>query len=892
MVNRLVSADENHNVPDNLNIRDVNLPDRLQDTALNATIGDQIATGIPQSAFKGAAAYSYGTSWYASNAGSTVEKRAINQVAARLGLTLTNYALNGSRVQDMAARAINKGGTYAPGTSSIIIGDFGLFNNQGADDTAQTRDTAAGALRALIATLCASERIEETAGTYSAGWTSATSDAASGGSYKYTSTGVTHVDFTVPAGRKYLLLRGTDGVAVAGMKAEVFEGPGAKLRNTFLTNQTTYNTTYNAEGLGPVAFDVSHIPAGTMRVRSGWVTGPTQGLYVDAILPQSKTPPIIVLVKQVQVPGHWTDKPALFEYLRSLPDQMRAEFGDHIIVADPAPGWDQATMLGPDQLHPNDKGMDHVRDSILSAINAETSRRARQQLLPGVDSITASQATQAARAVARSENVTRRLGALLNTPPVASRGIWPHTLSNGTDTAMNAHSRHILTSDVTEVRLVYVNANTPAGAEAGPGNQITVTSSIELSDGSFLPVTFRGARPVVIESGAFAVSDPVTLDLPKGTAIRSRTYVTVASGKFPRGHKGSFVGTMGDGAEIGLSGSITDKTMVAGNLASASAIDMYGPTAILGKGPYVWDSPSIGLFGDSIQWGQGSESNTRVGQSGPGFGAIALNNNFNFINVGDPGDRATITSVRANHSLRWQALQGCTHVISNFGVNDLSNGVTLADYQAACIAIWTQLGARGAKVWQTTITPVTTSTDGWLTAANQTAGSFGAINPANLWYRDGAPMLNGAAVATGSNAVGTLRAGAAGHPLAGIFDVAAAVTTADGKWKDAIAVVSRTGLSGTSGSTTLTAATSQFTVADDRYKRIIIPGAGAGGGLYVGQIAAYTSGTSVTLSPALGATVSGVSGTVFDPMTNDGVHPFNPGADLMATAVNTSLLTL
>lgn len=37
MVNRLISADENNNVPDSLNIRDVNLPDRLQDTALNAT---------------------------------------------------------------------------------------------------------------------------------------------------------------------------------------------------------------------------------------------------------------------------------------------------------------------------------------------------------------------------------------------------------------------------------------------------------------------------------------------------------------------------------------------------------------------------------------------------------------------------------------------------------------------------------------------------------------------------------------------------------------------------------------------------------------------------------------------------------------------------------------
>lgn len=37
MTRRLVSVDDDFNVPDNLNVRDVNLPDRLQDTALNAT---------------------------------------------------------------------------------------------------------------------------------------------------------------------------------------------------------------------------------------------------------------------------------------------------------------------------------------------------------------------------------------------------------------------------------------------------------------------------------------------------------------------------------------------------------------------------------------------------------------------------------------------------------------------------------------------------------------------------------------------------------------------------------------------------------------------------------------------------------------------------------------
>ncbi|NWL13497.1 hypothetical protein DM793_19725 [Paenarthrobacter nitroguajacolicus] len=37
MTRRLVSVDDAFNVPDNLNVRDVNLPDRLQDTALSAT---------------------------------------------------------------------------------------------------------------------------------------------------------------------------------------------------------------------------------------------------------------------------------------------------------------------------------------------------------------------------------------------------------------------------------------------------------------------------------------------------------------------------------------------------------------------------------------------------------------------------------------------------------------------------------------------------------------------------------------------------------------------------------------------------------------------------------------------------------------------------------------
>lgn len=56
----------------------------------------------------------------------------------------------------------------------------------------------------------------------------------------------------------------------------------------------------------------------------------------------------------------------------------------------------------------------------------------------------------------------------------------------------------------------------------------------------------------------------------------------------------------------------------------------------------------------------------------------------------------------------------------------------------------------------------------------------------NDWIREGAPVdSNLAAVAVGTTAAGTLRAGDAGHPLVGYFETADAVETArnSGKWK-------------------------------------------------------------------------------------------------------------
>jgi lysophospholipase L1-like esterase len=164
-----------------------------------------------------------------------------------------------------------------------------------------------------------------------------------------------------------------------------------------------------------------------------------------------------------------------------------------------------------------------------------------------------------------------------------------------------------------------------------------------------------------------------------------------------------------------------------------------------------------------------------------------MNNNIPFFNLSLSGD-----ALSSSRRLRLPLIQGGTDVLTNLGINDLSGVITLAALQVLGIAAWFDFARYSARVWQTTITPHTSSSDTWATAANQTPFTNNAIRIAyNDWIRDGAPMLNGVAVAAGSSAPGTIRAGAAGHPLAGYFEVADAVevdsagtlTRNGGRWK-------------------------------------------------------------------------------------------------------------
>ena len=117
-----------------------------------------------------------------------------------------------------------------------------------------------------------------------------------------------------------------------------------------------------------------------------------------------------------------------------------------------------------------------------------------------------------------------------------------------------------------------------------------------------------------------------------------------------------------------------------------------------------------------------------------------------------------------------------THVLCEYGFNDLSNDPTVADSMADGIDFWGWMLTKNPalKITQCTITPASDSTDGWTTLAGQTPWDDGRDDRTrafNNWIRDGSPILAGVA-APGTTDPAAIRAGDAGHPLAGWLEIA------------------------------------------------------------------------------------------------------------------------
>lgn len=357
---------------------------------------NSVAAGTDMAtSFTGVSGYTYGNSWIAyANYGA---QQYPLRLPAKMGFTsVANKANAGYRMQDTAVNAFGTTPTltapqtaypWTAGTKGVVVvGD--LLNNLIETDDQRNRDTALESCRALVALLSSETKTEDTSGsfTYSGTWSTLTSDQMSGGSSKYINPNLTdglestqYVDIAVPAGVNYLTFWGSQGAADGTRGATFLIREGATLLGTVPVDAKAYSTTLRANGgRAPVVFKVPGTTARTLRVTAKPPTGYSGVFYaiIDVMLTISATPPLVVLVKPVQTLAATHNKPALLTYLRTVPDTVAAEFSN-VIVIDPASGWDPATMLGADLLHPNELGQEFLANKVVAGVKAEMLRRTR-----------------------------------------------------------------------------------------------------------------------------------------------------------------------------------------------------------------------------------------------------------------------------------------------------------------------------------------------------------------------------------------------------------------------------------------------------------------------------------------------------------------------------------
>lgn len=380
--------------------------------------------------------------------------------------------------------------------------------------------------------------------------------------------------------------------------------------------------------------------------------------------------------------------------------------------------------------------------------------------------------------------------------PIADRASPPFAiasvLSDGTVTAGTARLRHTAIQTSRGIVLAFTNWYNASGTETVGPQDITIAAAIEPATTKIVQLSFNGQRQVVIKPGCTVFSDPAGVTLAKGQLFWTRTYVSiaVAATRFPTGGY-TTAGANGEGHSYAVGG--TDLTAAGSATPTTTTARVFGPAAILGL-PATPGASVLGIVGDSIAAGSGDSGTWLDG----GWVVRALNLGYAYQNIGLPSQTVDgwYAQEGLNKSLQQALLErvGPTHILCELGVNGISAG--FATWSSHLLGTgtkgaWGSLAAFGVPIYQTTITPQTTSSDAWATVNNQTVASAGnetARLAANAWLRDGAPITaspaaGGTVAAVGAS--GVLRAGQTGHPLAGIIEVADLAESArdSGKWK-------------------------------------------------------------------------------------------------------------
>lgn len=329
-----------------------------------------------------------------------------------------------------------------------------------------------------------------------------------------------------------------------------------------------------------------------------------------------------------------------------------------------------------------------------------------------------------------SEHLTLiRTGAAPILIPVTSRNGPSYglgaVLSDGTTQGGTARIQHKMVASAHGLIFAYGNFYNNNGVETDGVNDITVAAALDDSTRTF-PLTFSGGqRQAVIKPGCIALTDPLGVYYPKATTLYSRTFVSVtAAGKFPRGSDTLNAGaSSNEGHNYPATATVgTDLTPLGsantGLVGTHNGERVFGPMTILGV-PTVRTIPLVAItgIGDSILAGSGDTG----AFTDRGYFDRALNFNYPYLQLAFPSEtldgwmqQGGATRFRRANLL--EQVTGITHIVCQLGINSISN----VNWQTNMQQAHAFLASYGLPLYQTTITPKTTSTDSWATTANQT----------------------------------------------------------------------------------------------------------------------------------------------------------------------------
>lgn len=278
--------------------------------------------------------------------------------------------------------------------------------------------------------------------------------------------------------------------------------------------------------------------------------------------------------------------------------------------------------------------------------------------------------------------------------------------------------------DISNLQTVDINAYLSDINVITDGPAYTIKRYIEYPVGVFTQVTWNGATSIELAAGARVTSDPVNITIPMGSRFWERTVVltdaTVPVIVMPAGSSTLGLADGNSSSDAGNSGTIS----------ATSSVNTIGCQAILGNIDHV--SPrSFVLLGDSLTFGTNDITNVGV-RAGSGWVARMIDGlGYPYTKWAIGGQQATDAVTLVTDLSDDLATMGFTDAIFAWGLNDLRLGRTKTELEADMQTLYTMTALNGKSVWQTTLTPRTTSTDGYVTTTNQTAKTDGTMSSLN-----------------------------------------------------------------------------------------------------------------------------------------------------------------